>query len=604
MVTALCSGISTTPNVSSANTSLLRQTKLPLSAPAREPANPAERIAAATEILSPETADLYRQIFTAQKRGDWDEADAALARLQDKRLLGHVLADRYQRRPAKTEELAAWLKTYAALPQADEIHAKASYQAHHGPVVLPALTAPKSPDLWRAGGRNESAADFSSDLADGPLAQGIQKALKNDNPKAALALLVKAQSGKTLSGTAIADAEATIAAAFFYAGEREQASILASTAAAMNQPQGLWIQGLIAWEKGESGEAALAFQKLSEHPSLTPANEAAAHFWAYRALSRSGHAKEAYRHLDLASRSPNHFYGILAGQLMGRDTVALYSIAAPTPAWDAKKKALLASTAAGSRALALLQVGETTLAEKELRRLDPRGDAPLQQAMAALAAFVPMPGLAMQLAAIMNAGGENQTVDAAAYPLPPWVPQQGFQIDKAFLFALARHESLFDPAAVSSRGACGLMQLMPSTASVMMNSAAEAKALKTNGKLFDPTYNLELGQKYVRRLTEQPKIGHNLLFLLAAYNSGPGKASRWIETRVKTEDAKAARDPLLFVETLPVRETRLYIGRVLPHYWAYQARLGHQPASLKALAENKWPQLPLAAPVTRTADAR
>jgi hypothetical protein len=100
--------------------------------------------------------------------------------------------------------------------------------------------------------------------------------------------------------------------------------------------------------------------------------------------------------------------------------------------------------------------------------------------------------------------------------------------------------------------------------------------------LLDPATNMTLGQSYVQRLAAQPMIGDNLLLLLAAYNGGPNRLEHWI----KDENSK---DPLLFMESLPVRETRDYTQQVLVHYWMYRARLGLPETSLHQLAHGEWP---------------
>ncbi len=85
-----------------------------------------------------------------------------------------------------------------------------------------------------------------------------------------------------------------------------------------------------------------------------------------------------------------------------------------------------------------------------------------------------------------------------------------------------------------------------------------------------------LGQSYVKRFVARPAtmIGDNLLFLLAAYNSGPeASLANWV-------DSSTSKDPLLFIESLPVRETRDYIQQVLVHYWMYHDRLGQPETSL------------------------
>lgn len=116
-------------------------------------------------------------------------------------------------------------------------------------------------------------------------------------------------------------------------------------------------------------------------------------------------------------------------------------------------------------------------------------------------------------------GGQPWTTVAPSWgcaPLPPeqveeWVGEasrrEGLAPD--LLLAVIRRESGFDPCAVSSKGAMGLMQLMPETA----------------GELgvydpFDPRENIGGGARYLRRLLNLN--AGNLGLALASYNAGPG----------------------------------------------------------------------------------
>lgn len=609
-VTLISLGFATTTHFSAANTlPPLSETKVSETAPTPKAPLPEitwlpSELDSAMGAISPKDALVYRSIFDAQKKGDWTKADEAVESLSDKRLIGHVLADRYQRRPTEVAELAAWLKEYGGLPEAEVIYEQAEKTAKKSGITLP---KPRIPGPWSGGYEADYAADFPAEIAAenmpsdtslGRLAKAMNKSLRRHKPFAARDMLVGAQAKHQLAGTFAADAEAAVAAGFFYAGERDQARSLSTAAAVTRQPLGLWIRGLIAWEQNDFETALTNFIRLADHPALNPGSRAAAHFWAYRALSRNGSKKEAYVHLDKASKHPRSFYGLLAGHLMGRNPVADMAASQDLPVWGPHHRTVLAATEPGWRALALVQIGQTELAEAELRRLSPLGHGKRQQAMLALAGYVPMPALALQLANLSI----GQDYVAAYYPVPSWEPQQGFQVDRALIYALARHESQFDPAAVSVRGACGLMQIMPETVGEVVDDSEEAEAMFSNGKVFDPVYNLDLGQKYVQYLASRPQIGDNLMLLLAAYNGGPSKVSRWLGDGTGRQE-RLAQDPLLFMESLPTRETRNYIARVLPHYWGYQARLAKPLTSLKQLAEGKWPRVALNAETTSQARA-
>ena len=74
--------------------------------------------------------------------------------------------------------------------------------------------------------------------------------------------------------------------------------------------------------------------------------------------------------------------------------------------------------------------------------------------------------------------------------------------------------------------------------------------------------------------------------VIAAYNAGPGSVQKWNAT------VRDNGDPLLFIESIPFRETRHYVEVVLKNYWMYQLRDGKVPPSIDALAAGKWPRFP------------
>jgi soluble lytic murein transglycosylase-like protein len=240
----------------------------------------------------------------------------------------------------------------------------------------------------------------------------------------------------------------------------------------------------------------------------------------------------------------------------------------------------LAEIPAGRRAIALVQAGRRDIAEQELRRIDPRGDDMLEQAVVALADLGRMPALAMRLGSVLSSA-DGAAYDSALYPLPPWEPKGGFTVDRALLFALMRQESRFDPTARSGAGARGLMQLMPSTATYVADKLTTDIGRKPD--LYEPETNVTLGQHYVRYLMDQKGIENDLILTIAAYNAGPGNIESW------RKRLSGVKDPVLFIESLPVGETRNFAKQVLTNYWIYQRRLGQPLPSLQAIAEGRWP---------------
>ncbi|MEL0110223.1 MAG: hypothetical protein VW835_00685, partial [Rickettsiales bacterium] len=69
-----------------------------------------------------------------------------------------------------------------------------------------------------------------------------------------------------------------------------------------------------------------------------------------------------------------------------------------------------------------------------------------------------------------------------------------------------------------------------------------------------------------------------------AYNGGPGNLKKW------RRNSEYQNDPLLFIESIPSRETRVFVERVLTNLWIYRFRLGQPAPSLDAVAAGTWPR--------------
>jgi soluble lytic murein transglycosylase-like protein len=125
------------------------------------------------------------------------------------------------------------------------------------------------------------------------------------------------------------------------------------------------------------------------------------------------------------------------------------------------------------------------------------------------------------------------------------------------------------------------MQLMPRTASFVAGQRSLRGRKKD--KLFNPELNLSLGQRYIGQLLSDKSIPDDLFRLTTAYNAGPGNLRNW-ERKINYR-----QDPLLFIESLPSRETRLFIERVLTNLWLYRDRLGQPSPSKDDVVSGTWP---------------
>ena len=137
-----------------------------------------------------------------------------------------------------------------------------------------------------------------------------------------------------------------------------------------------------------------------------------------------------------------------------------------------------------------------------------------------------------------------------------------FELDPAWAWSIMRAESLFATDARSHVGALGLMQLMPATAS----DVAGRLELELNGErdILEPRHNIKLGTRYLREMLDQ--FENHPLIATAAYNAGPHRAEAWMPRSGTVEGD-------VWAETIPFRETRQYIRRVMTHSLGYDQRL-------------------------------
>lgn len=143
--------------------------------------------------------------------------------------------------------------------------------------------------------------------------------------------------------------------------------------------------------------------------------------------------------------------------------------------------------------------------------------------------------------AVPQAGGRINWENQKRYLHLVSAAARRFDIDEALLHALISTESGYEPAAVSKKGAIGLMQVMPGTGK---------RYGVTN--LSDPSQNIQAGARYLRDLLHQ--FDHDLKLALAAYNAGENAVLRYGR------------------QVPPYRETERYVPRVLSLYQRFRAK--------------------------------
>ena len=129
--------------------------------------------------------------------------------------------------------------------------------------------------------------------------------------------------------------------------------------------------------------------------------------------------------------------------------------------------------------------------------------------------------------------GDSDVVPTTPYSELIYETSRRHEVNPLLVAAMVQAESGFDPRAVSPKGAMGLLQLMPATASRFGLQPARA---------FDPASNLEAGVRYIKWLAE--RFDGDLVLVLAGYNAGEAMVER-------------------HAGVPPFRETDSYIRRVL-----------------------------------------
>jgi len=522
-------------------------------------------------VLSSADVERYQRIIAAQAGGNFADADADIRELRDKTLLGYMLAQRYlsaSYRPTQ-DELASWLREYNDHPDAPGVYRLA---ASRGAADLtPSSFVGSSrggrgiaPDTHTMGGGSVQAETTRARLA---------RMIEDQGFDAARRLLAASQG--VLPADEVARWQSEIANRQLQAGNVDQPVGEISD----ERPSATWTAGIAAFRKGSYSQAARLFEQVADASSSRAYSSvlSAGAFWAARAHLLAGNPERFSLWMKRAAIYDRTFYGLLALKTLGVDL---------KPQWkpaelDRERRRLLLDSAAGKRGVALLQLRAISNAETEFFAAAIDADVKIVEAVLAIAEKARLSALALRVG---NASRERperiEGLDNALFPLPPYTPREGFVVEPALVYGFMRQESAFNPRARSYVGAMGLMQLMPGTANEVVRQFLPDRA-GTNP--YEPSFNVSMGQQYIRSLLGGSGYSNDLIKVVAAYNAGPGNVNRWMVS-------DTANDPLLFAASIPLNETRGFVEAVMSNFWIYQLRTGKPTPTLDQLAQNQWPR--------------
>ncbi|HEX5959783.1 MAG TPA: transglycosylase SLT domain-containing protein [Rhodanobacteraceae bacterium] len=320
------------------------------------------------------------------------------------------------------------------------------------------------------------------------------------------------------------------------------------------------VRAAVAQGNWKAAEAALA--------TLTP-DQMQRDEWRYwqarvaQKLGKSVAALDAYT--SLAQQAT--FYGFLAADRANLP----YSICPETIAADHALDRQLEAVPGMTRAFEFFALGMLPNARREWNRAFP-DLTPAQQRQAA--ALATRRGWYDRAVFAFGKSGDLQYY-ALRFPLADkdrvLTSARNAGINAAWVFAIIRAETAWQPDAQSGANARGLMQLLPGTA----KQVARRSDLPYDGadSLYDPAINIPLGTQYLAHLAA--RFDGSPWLASAAYNAGPGNAQRWV-------DSRGTLAPEVFIFTIPFNETRDYVTRVLSFATIYGWRLHGAPVPVSS----------------------
>ncbi|MFT4075414.1 MAG: transglycosylase SLT domain-containing protein [Asticcacaulis sp.] len=506
--------------------------------------------------LNSADAALYQTAYTLMDKGDFAGADAQLAQVGDKRLMGYAQYHKlFSAGYSSTyEELTAWLQAYGDHPMAMQVWSLARRKKPSGAPdpALPLLAAGAQAPGTLTGGAGVQLAGMTT-LSGSSYATGSDDA---------------APSSDT-------DLTPKSARSAYNNGQLTQAVTLG------RQIGDHWVAGLAAWRLKRYDDAMAEFRFVSSDPSTNAWTRSSGAYWAARCAQKLNRTDDAETFLQLAASFPFTFYGLLAEERLGvTSAISLAKKGLPPTFGREDRSALSASLTddfswtqnqpRAQRVNALVQVGRNADAKTELQTaIQSAANGEERDRWLAFGAKTHVQ--------VNQLKPTDHLFDVSLYPIPDITPKGGYKVDKALIFAIARKESKFNAQAHSYAGAYGLLQLMPATAALVQSDPSFNSKPK---QLLIPSVNLSVGQNYINRLSGSSIVDGDLLRTIAAYNAG----ARPVKDAVDSLGNDA--DSLLVMESIPVAQTRQYVEEVVANYWIYRQIMGKDSKTLAQAAND------------------
>jgi len=305
---------------------------------------------------------------------------------------------------------------------------------------------------------------------------------------------------------------------------------------------------------------ALDWDKLRKWTDGVPSHEDLKFRWFYwhaRALEQTGDGEKAKR-IYASIANERDYYGFLASDRLGIN----YSMGHKSLPDVPEEKEKIKNLSGIQRADELRAIGEKQQARREWNHALKLMTSYQKEIAARLAA-----DQGWHDVAIVSLGSAHSYDDLEVrFPIPyqTLIDENAnkHQLDRGWVYALVRAESAFIEDIKSPAGAMGLMQVMPATG----KETAKRMGLKNFqvAHLLVADKNVPIGSMYLRQMLD--RFNGNMILATAAYNAGPHRVRNWLPD-------SDCLDSDVWVERIPINETRTYVRRVMFFASIYDWRL-------------------------------
>jgi len=346
--------------------------------------------------------------------------------------------------------------------------------------------------------------------------------------------------------------------------------------------------GLLSYRQKKYPESAAYLERLLALNN-SKEFEYRALYWQWRAQQRLQNPQADMLVKVLIEKYPLTYYGLRARAETGGGTVQLQG---QPLSLKVEMRLLEAERLAWERLLVLLKAGWYKEAEQELATLP----EPLTDEERLLRARVWAACLRYDNAIqLVNRALDNNPSLGQINVLKLVFPQEyasfvqkeskSNNLDSNWVLSLIRQESSFRPDVRSPANAMGVMQLLPATGQEVARDL-RIKDFQSSESLLDPAINIKIGSNYLARMIREFK--GNVLLGLAAYNAGPTRLRRWLNSRPDLTNVITANtsspDVEVWIDELPWEETSHYVKAILRNWLIYRLLDG----SKVALSEPIW----------------